>query len=65
MKDQMIDALRREEAAILAELQASPPVRRLGALRGILRLYEETAPVGASLDALLDQQGRPRVRQGA
>lgn len=55
MHERLIDALRREEAALLSEFGGAAPADRLAALRAVLRLYDDTPPVGAQFDALLGE----------
>ena len=54
----IIDALRREEASILAELRREDSYRRLEAVRSMLRLYDEAPPVGMGFDALIGEAAR-------
>lgn len=62
MELRLIDELRQAEHSILEELRATGPYQRLQAVRQVLALYEAPPPVGALLDALLDDAPRaPRA----
>ncbi len=60
MNHRLIDALRREETAILAGTDSAAAAPRLAALRHLMRLYDDASPLGARFDALL--QERPQRR---
>jgi hypothetical protein len=72
MDKSLVAALHGEEHAILAELRSSLQYRRLEEIRQLLGLYAEQpatrpaedAPIGAFLDAMLDDT-RPRRSLGA